>query len=85
MGVLERYEIRVSKTTTDANLPHSITCVIDVVVTTPIVPGPRRMGIHSMYACAAAVKRTSTGPSSRSQPAARFSESGDVSLAGQTG
>jgi hypothetical protein len=74
VGSFERYETRVSKSTNDASLPHSMTCVIEVMLTTPILPGPRRTGIHSMYACAAAVNRRSTGPSSRSQPAVFFCE-----------
>jgi hypothetical protein len=55
VGSFERYEIRVSNATMEASFPHSITCVMEVMLTTPIVPGPRRSGIHSMYACAAAV------------------------------
>ena len=48
VGIFDRYEIRVSKAAIVASFPHSMTCVIEVVVTTPITPGPRRIGIHSM-------------------------------------
>jgi hypothetical protein len=85
VGVFDRYEIRVSKAAIVASFPHSMTRVIDVVVTTPITPGPRRMGIHSIYACAAFVNRMSAGPSLRSHPASSFSVASADSLTGQIG
>lgn len=85
VGVFDRYDIRVSKAAIVASFPHSMTCVIDVVVTTPITPGPRRIGIHSIYACAAFVNRTSTDPSLRSHPAFSFSVASADSLTGHTG